>query len=315
LLRIKTDRVIFFVAVFLALGVLSLNFFTASAVSPDQIKRGIRFKLGLEPDLYDVIKTDYQGKELVLTVIFLDERVLDSSLDPKIKEAARNNRDRGALFISAFTDSEGIKFHPYALRILQKGKALRARSVVGITEGFEQGAMPSKISMRGKDFWGNKGIVVFGQKLNSEAPFDVKYGSNLAHFNLKSPQRIEDSVDEDGQRQQKQKENGAREISPQGEGKEPQPISESDDSNPEATGPKSDKSGPIKSDGGENDKQLQGSNLQPQPQPQPQPQSQGEQQPQAQEGDEVREKRVGRKANPLSLLTEFVTLVLLTVFL
>ncbi|MBS3814855.1 hypothetical protein KGY63_05675, partial [Candidatus Bipolaricaulota bacterium] len=185
---------------FLIFGVvvLSLILVNASlAMGQDvstKLSRVIRVELELDSDVYRVIETEYRGEKVILIAIFGNEKALNSSLNPDIKSAIRQNMEKTPLAISVLTRNKQAKFHPYALRIVQNNEETSPKNVIGITDGFNDGDMPEKVPIEGEVFWGSKGIITLGADFDTSSPFNLKYGTSSAHFSLSGQETEMDKV-------------------------------------------------------------------------------------------------------------------------
>lgn len=194
-----------------SLLLLSSLIATGEGVS-DKLSRVISTRLGLDAGIYRVIETEYQGERVILIVIFGNKRALNSSLGSDIKKGIRNNLGKNPVAISVLTRNKNAQFHPYALRIVQGGEKKRPKALIGITDGFKEGAMPERVPIEGKVFWGSKGIITLGDSFNSRTSFSINYGTSGASF---SPVG---QISEDTKQVKPQKEAGELETSTQQEG-------------------------------------------------------------------------------------------------
>lgn len=161
-----------------------------------KLSRVIRVELELDSDVYRVIETEYRGEKVILIAIFGNDKALNSSLNSDIKSAIRQNREETPLAISVLTRNKQTKFHPYALRIVQNNEESSPKNVIGITDGFNDGAMPEKVPIEGEEFWGSKGIITLGADFDTSSPFNLKYGTASAHFSLPGQETEMDKVKE-----------------------------------------------------------------------------------------------------------------------
>lgn len=198
-------------AVVVSLLLLSSLIATGEQVS-DKLSRVISTRLGLDANIYRVIETEYQGERVILIAIFGNKRALNSSLGSDIKSGIRNNVNENPIAISVLTRNKDARFHPYALRIAQGGEKKRPKALIGITDGFKDGAMPEKVPIEGEVFWGSKGIITLGESFNSSASFSVEYGTSGASFSQMA------QATEDTKQVKSQEETGEPETSTQQEG-------------------------------------------------------------------------------------------------
>ncbi len=170
-------------AIVVSLLLLSSLIATGDQVS-DKLSRVIRTRLGLDANIYRVIETEYQGERVILIAIFGNKKALSSSLGTDIKSGIRNNLKDNPIAISVLTRNKDARFHPYALRIVQNGEKKRPKDLIGITNGFREGAMPEKVPIEGETFWGSKGIITLGESFDSSSSFSVKYGTSGVKFSM-----------------------------------------------------------------------------------------------------------------------------------
>ncbi len=176
------DKRLFFVALLVGLILSTGAFALASDEMSDKLARVVKYQLGLESDLFEVIETDYQDETLILIAIYGSERAQNSSLGNDIKDALMEYRDENPVAISVLSENKNTKFQPYAIRVFQNGEKLSVNNVVGLTEGFDSGKMPEKVPIEEKTFWGSKGVVTLGDDFSPSAPFSVQYGTRSASF-------------------------------------------------------------------------------------------------------------------------------------
>ncbi len=216
----KKKSLVLIGAVAVSLLLLSSLIATGEQVS-DKLSRVIRTRLGLDAGIYRVIETEYQGERVILIAIFGNKRALNSSLGSDIKSGIRNNMDENPIAVSVLTRNKDARFHPYALRIVQGGEKKRPKALIGITDGFKDGAMPERVPIEGEVFWGSKGIITLGGSFDSSTSFSVNYGTSGASFSPVGQTK------EETKQVKPQKETGEPETGTQQEGMtEPQPRSQ-----------------------------------------------------------------------------------------
>jgi len=159
-----------------------------------KLSRVIRVELELNSDVYRVIETEYRGQRLILIAIFGNNKALNSSLGQDIKAGLRENMSETPLAISVLSRDKGVKFHPYALRVIQGNEETSPKDVIGITEDFKNGAMPERVPIDNEVFWGSKGIITLGADFDTSSSFNLKYGSSSAHFSLPGQETEMDQV-------------------------------------------------------------------------------------------------------------------------
>lgn len=176
------NKKLFLVVLLAGLVVFSGTLGLANGEISSRLAEVVQYRLGLAPDFFEVIETEYQGERLILIVIYGSERVQNSSLGNEIKDALTEHQGQNPVAISVLSRNKEAKFQPYAIRVLQNGEKLSVREVVGLTEGFADGKMPEKVPIEDKTFWGSKGVVTLGENFNAEEAFQVKYGTSTASF-------------------------------------------------------------------------------------------------------------------------------------
>lgn len=159
-----------------------------------KLSRVIRVELELSSDVYRVIETEYRGQRLILIAIFGNNKALNSSLGQDIKAGLKENMSETPLAISVLSRDKEVKFHPYALRVIQGDEETSPKDVIGITEDFKNGAMPERVPIDNEVFWGGKGIITLGADFDTSTSFNVKYGTSSAHFSLPSQETEMDTV-------------------------------------------------------------------------------------------------------------------------
>ncbi|MFP4646720.1 MAG: hypothetical protein ACLFN4_03740 [Candidatus Acetothermia bacterium] len=188
----------------------SLN---VAGVSVDTIKRGVESELGVDKDLCTVIDLEYKGHDLVIIAAFINERTLESDLDPEILEAMEKYVGQNAVFISAVAQTKDGNFNPNSLRFHQDGDSVGVSSVEGITEDFGQGKLPEGMNVMGDQFWGSKGIVVFDDRVNPEQPFEVEYGNARRQLSIRGSAQETTPTQEQEQQSDKQEQQSEESFS------------------------------------------------------------------------------------------------------
>lgn len=174
--------ILIWVVVLLALSLFAT--LSAGSQIEDKLSRVIRVKLGLDSGVYRVIETEYQGEKLILVAIFGADSAQNSSLGQDIKDGLKRHAEKTPVAISILSRNKDVKFHPYALRVIQNGESSRANKIIGISNNFKNGDLPERVPIEGKVFWGSKGIITLGESFDKTTPFEIKYGTTSASFSL-----------------------------------------------------------------------------------------------------------------------------------
>ena len=179
-------KIIFVIGIAVLVSLIGASFLVSAQQIGDKLSRVMKLRLGLDSDIYRVIETEYQGEKLVFIAILGDEKAQSSSLGTDIKSGLREYREKTPVAISVLSQNKEARFHPYALRITQEGESFRPKNLIGITNEFKQGAMPTKVPIEGEVFWGGKGIITLGVDFDLSLPFEIKYGTKSVRFPGKS---------------------------------------------------------------------------------------------------------------------------------
>lgn len=239
-----SKKTVLCIGVVLVVGLFFLaNSATGSEIE-DKLTRVVRMELGLSPEVYNVIETEYQGDKVVLIVIFGgNKKVQRSKLGSDIKSGLRKYKGKSPVAISVLSRNKDVKFQPYALRIIQDGRTSQAKKIIGLTDGFKEGKMPEKVPIQGKVFWGSKGLITLGSSFDSTTPFKIKYGSSSANFALETTGTTQEGETELGKTTQENDKTKLENEKTDMEDDEDSKVSEEKDGNSPPVSSSSSKSG------------------------------------------------------------------------
>ncbi len=157
-------RKVLLVAVILSLGLAVAAY---GQGLEETIKSRIASEANLDSDLIGVILYDQGGARLMLTFIYINERTLDSDLNPDIKDAIRPYQDEKAMLVMATVQGEA-SFDPYQIYVGQGGfkNKLEPAQVIKVTSDFEPGNLQQVTS---------KGIVLLPAGIDSTKELVISY--------------------------------------------------------------------------------------------------------------------------------------------
>jgi len=145
---------------------------------------------GLDPDLVNLVKVDVNGTELTITFVYINERTFQSSISLELSGILQPYVGQNAIYVNPSIDGvvESFAFDPQFVSVQQSG-------VTGfppweawdeITPGFLSGRFEVNPSGAAQGS-GSEGVVILGDLVDPELPFDVLYIGERASFELGSP--------------------------------------------------------------------------------------------------------------------------------
>jgi len=145
---------------------------------------------GLDIDLVGVIQLDVGGTELTVVFVFINERTFASKISPSLRATLLPYVGRNAFYVNPNikTVVSQFGFDPLAISVRAgAGETVRpgVESWVEITPGFLQGRFdvnPAGASQGS----GAEGILILGDAIDADEPFDIYYGSERASFAVSS---------------------------------------------------------------------------------------------------------------------------------
>jgi hypothetical protein len=160
----------------------------ASAVALADVRQDFARETGLDVDLVNYIQADVEGTELTIVFVYIDERALASRISPSLRQTLSAYVGRNALYVNPSVKSVVSWFDFSALRVSvqQEGAEVLTpppSSWIEITPGFVNGAFEVNPSGPSQGS-GSEGILVLGETIDANRPFDVLYNGGRAHFDL-----------------------------------------------------------------------------------------------------------------------------------
>jgi len=171
-----------------ALWVSSLLAFLVSGVALGDDRAQFAQETGLDIDLVNLIQVDVDGTELTIVFVFINERTFESKISSSLRAALLPYLGRNALYVNPNVKSvvSQFPFDPLGVSVQVAGEPPITLGLDGwseITPGFLQGRFevnPAGASQGS----GAEGVVVLGDAIEENAPFDVIYEGRRTTFTI-----------------------------------------------------------------------------------------------------------------------------------
>ena len=145
---------------------------------------------GLDPDLVSVVKVDVNGTELTIVFVFINERTFQSRISAELSAHLQPYVGQNAIYVNPSVDAivSSFAFDQQLISIQQ----LDVTSFPAweawdeITPGFLSGRFEVNPSGPSQGS-GSEGVVILGDLIDPELPFNVLYAGQRASFELGSP--------------------------------------------------------------------------------------------------------------------------------
>ena len=146
---------------------------------------------GLDFDLINVVQVDVGGVELTVVFVFINERTFSSKISPALRETLKPYVGRNAFYVNPSVEGvvSQFAFAPQAVAFAQAGQGTMTPSLedwVEITPGFLGGRFETNPAGPDKGS-GSEGILILGDRLDADLPFELLYGGQRAAFDLGVP--------------------------------------------------------------------------------------------------------------------------------
>jgi len=164
-----------------------LVFLLAGAASADPRARFAE-ETGLDLDLIGVAQVEVGGFELTLTLVYVNERTFQSKVSAELRAVLLPYVGRNALYVNPSIEEvvTQFAFSPSEISVRQVGGSEivpAASAWIDITPGFAAGRF--EVNPSGPDHGsGSEGIVVLGDAIDPELPFDVIYRGQQVRFEI-----------------------------------------------------------------------------------------------------------------------------------
>lgn len=169
-----------------ALLLLGSMSFLLCAAPRDQFAQ----ETGLDPDLVNLVSLDVNGTELTITFVYINERTFQSSISLELSGILQPYVGQNAIYVNPSIDGvvASFAFDPQLISVQQSGvtQVPPWEAWDEITPGFLSGRFevnPSGASQGS----GSEGVVILGDLIDPELPFDVLYIGERASFEFGSP--------------------------------------------------------------------------------------------------------------------------------
>lgn len=164
----------------------SLLLFTVLVPCSGQERTQFAQETGLDVDLVNLVQVDVGATELTVVFVFINDRTFDSKISATLRATLLPYLGRNALYVNPNIESvvSEFPFDPLDLFVQASGGAAFSPALEAwteITPGFLEGRFevnPAGTSQGS----GSEGVLVLGDAIDPEAPFDVIYGGERATF-------------------------------------------------------------------------------------------------------------------------------------
>ena len=145
---------------------------------------------GLDPDLVSLVKVDVNGIELTIVYVFINERTFQSRISAELSAHLQPYVGQNAIYVNPSVNAvvNSFAFDPQLISIQQ----LSVNSFPPweawdeITPGFLSGRF--EVNPSGPEQGsGSEGVVILGDLIDPQLPFDVLYAGQRASFDIGSP--------------------------------------------------------------------------------------------------------------------------------
>jgi hypothetical protein len=163
--------------------------FAVLSVSAD-VRQDFATRTGLDIDLVNYVQVDVGGTELTIVFVYINDRALDSRISPTLRVILSPYVGQNAIYVnpSVKTVTSWFDFSPLDIALQPDGGDVLHPSTeawVEITPGFLSGAF--EVNPSGSDQGsGSQGILLLGDDVDPDQPFDVIYQGQRAHFDLET---------------------------------------------------------------------------------------------------------------------------------
>ena len=162
----------------------AVSFFVCAA-SRDQFAQ----ETGLDSDLVNLVKLDVNGTELTIVFVFINERTFQSKISAELSEYLRPYVGQNAIYVNPSVEAivNSFAFNPQLVSVQQSGVTSLPpwEAWDEITPGFLTGRFEVNPSGPSQGS-GSEGVVILGDSIDPQLPFDVLYAGQRASFNIGS---------------------------------------------------------------------------------------------------------------------------------
>jgi len=148
---------------------------------------------GLDPDLVNLIKVDVDGTELTITFVVINERTFQSKISLELSMLLQPYVGLNAIYVNPSIDTVvgSFAFDPQFISVQQSGVTSFLPWEVWdeITPGFLSGRFEVNPSGPSQGS-GSEGVVILGDLIDPQLPFDVLYAGARASFEISSPSAL-----------------------------------------------------------------------------------------------------------------------------
>ena len=156
---------------------------SANGQDRDQFAR----ETGLDADLVNLVQVDVGGTELTVVFVFINDRTFDSKISATLRATLLPYIGENALYVNPNIESivSQFPFDPLAVSMEQSGDVHQPElgAWAEITSGFLDGRFevnPAGTSQGS----GSEGVIVLGDAIDADLPFDVVYAGARATFRI-----------------------------------------------------------------------------------------------------------------------------------
>jgi len=144
---------------------------------------------GLDPDLVNLVKVSVGGTELTITFVFINERTFQSRISLELLGLLQTYVGQNAIYVNPSIDAVvgSFAFDPQLVAVQQSGVTSIPpwEAWDEITPGFLSGRFEVNPSGPSQGS-GSEGVVILGDLIDPQLPFDVLYAGERASLELGS---------------------------------------------------------------------------------------------------------------------------------
>ncbi len=144
---------------------------------------------GLDPDLVNLVKVEVGGTELTITFVFINERTFQSKISPELSGLLQPYVGQNAIYVNPSIDAvvDTFPFDPQLISIQQSDVVASPpwEAWSEISPGFLFGRFEVNPSGPSQGS-GSEGVLILGDLIDDQLPFDVLYAGQRASFEIGS---------------------------------------------------------------------------------------------------------------------------------
>ncbi len=144
---------------------------------------------GLDRDLVNLVNLEIGGTELTITFVFINDRTFQSKISAELSVTLRPYIGQNAIYVNPSINAvvDSFAFDPQLISIRQSGviNSPPLEAWDEITPGFLSGRFQLNPSGSSQGS-GSEGILILGDSVDTDLPFEVIYAGERASFEIGS---------------------------------------------------------------------------------------------------------------------------------